>query len=947
MADMPSLSKRLILAAVLVYAGFSAFGAGTASVIRVHPRLTRGLAREALFGIRFDESYGGAMSDLHLSFAFTNCTSDVLGDLKVWYQPYNSAMPYIFREAKATQINSTRSATSNADKSFMTATLGGYSTHIYPCVGSRTESDYIWVTATISPSISPDAEIWVSVTDSTITLGGSSVYNVANGTATAPHRVFPYAYQVGTYIRQDWTHSGAVGNLSNGDGNRVKGLTDIILINDMNVRYVSSNDAFDTTWDAYSGRNDTQTATAIRALRDKYNPGCMVRASLTRGSAKVTAGGVTGYPIAVAAANDTYRSQLVNAIVKVLAANKLDGLDIDWEYPGVHNYAIESADLCARDWGYYGLLARDLAVAFFEHGWVLSLCTNESGWAMPGFTVSTDTYGGVLHGVDFINSMAYGNTSINSSPQSMMNGINVCTANGVPKRRVVVGQAMYAQENGNPGWSTIANALSGYWGDDRTRWWDGDCLWNAKRTFEGPASYHAKCNWCRENGLGGVMSWGYYTDVGWCNANYLCLARHQSKSCWPDPYYRHPTPAKDGATYLIDSEDDWAWLVENSSSAISARLAADITLSHDPLPIATWSGTLDGDGHAIKIPFETWLCHSDQPALIRTLTGIVKNLEIDFSGRVVSRASRWNDTSVSQGSTTSTITVNSEGLATGHHAAVLACMVAGSSGGTVVSNVVLRLREGSEVQGPNRTGGLFGEVWAGSGTSVTVSDCRVVVAGMIRTLARNTSEGDLSLQYGVAGAIAGNVNAAGTVSFTDCTVILEPTARVEVQMGTSTAAGGAFGNVNNSIPTFSGIEVYAAQEASISAANGTANVGSASYASWNRSYAEGACSHAKRHLYFELDSNAETDVDLKPDIMRYGEGFAVSIAAKNGDGTAVALTKWARPQVVYLDADFSEAETKNATEFSLQDGAATFSLPPPSTDRNPCLFRVKLVPGGF
>ncbi len=942
-----SALKRFIFAALLAGAAVEAFGAGTATIVRVHPRLTRGLEREALFGIRFDNSYGGAMSDLHLSFAFTNCTSDVLGDLKVWYQPHNSAMPYIFRESKAKQINSTRTATPNADKSFMTATLGGYSTYIYPCVGTRTESDYIWVTATISPSISPDAEIWVSVTDKTITLGGSSVYNVANGTASAPHRVFPYAYQVGAYIRQDWAYSGAVGNLSNGDGNRVKNLTDIILINDMNVRYVASTDGFDTTWDAYSGRNDTQTATAIRALRDKYNPKCMVRASLTRGSAKVTAGGVTGYPIAVAAANGTYRKQLVGAIVKVLANNKLDGLDIDWEYPGVENYQIESVDLCARDWGYYGLLVRDLAVAFFDRGWVLSLCTDESGWAMPGFTVSTDTYGGVLHGVDFINSMAYGNTSINCSPQSMMNGINVATANGVAKRRVVVGQAMYASESGNPGWSTIANALPGYWGDDKTRWWDGDLMWNSKRTYVGPASYHAKCNWCRENGLGGVMSWGYYTDAGWYNGNYLCLARHQSKAIWPDKYYRHPTPPKSGSTYLIDSEDDWAWLRENAGSAISAKLTADITLSHDPLPIDTWSGTLDGAGHTITIPFETWLCHSDQPALIRNLTGTVKNLNIDFYGRVVSRASRWNDTSVSQGSTASTITLNSDGLATGHHAAVLACMVTGSSAGTLVSNVTLRIRKDSEVQGPNRTGGLVGEVWAGSGTSAKMVDCEVVVAGMVRTLARNTSEGDLSLQYGVAGALAGNVNAAGSVKISDCTVILEPTARVEVQMGSSTAAGGAIGNVNNAVPEFSGVEVYAASDASISAVNGSSSIGATSYASWNKSYAESACSHAARHRYFELGSDADENVAIVPWLSAGADGFSVRVKAQNNDGTQVALTKFARPYAVYLDENFAEAEAKAASGFTLDGGEAVFTLPQPSTERNPCLFKVKLDAAGY
>lgn len=936
--------QRCLRLALIVAVG--CFGtwieAATATVMRVHPRLTRGLAREALFGIRFDNNYGGAMSDLNLSFTFKNCTSDVLKDLKVWYQPYNQPMPYFFREAKAEVISTKRLASSNADKSVMTATLGGFSKHIYPCVGTRTESDYIWVTATISPMIHPDAEIWVNVTNETLTLGESSVYTVVNGTAKAPHRVFPYAYQVGAYLRQDRAHSGSVANLANGDGNRVKGLTDILLINDFNVRYVAGSDAFDTTWDAYSGRNDTQTATAIRALRDQYHPDCMVRASLMRGSAKVTAGGVTGYPIAVAAANATYRKQLVDAIIRVLEANQLDGLDIDWEYPGVENGQIESAALCARDWGYYGLLVRDLAVAFFDRGWVLSLCSNASGWAFPGTTVSSDDYGGVLHGVDFVNAMAYGGTRINASPQVMLGAIDRLTSNGVPKRRIVVGQAMYGYEGGNPGWDQIANAIPTYWGDDRTRYWDGDCLWNPKRTFEGPSSYHAKCNWCRANDLGGVMSWGYYSDMGWYNADYLCLARHQAKACWPTPHYRHPTPPKEGEVYLIDSEEDWSWLRENASTALQAKLTADITLHHDPLPIETWSGVLDGNGHTLTIPFETWLAYDDQPALIRVLTGTVKNLTIDFYGRVVSRASRWNDTTVSQGSTASTMTTNAAGHATNHHAAVLACQVKGTSAGTRISNVSLNIHEGAEIQGPSRTGGLFGEVWAGSGNAVEISDCHVVVAGMIRTMARNTSEGDLSLQYGVAGAIAGNVNAAGTLAFKNCSVILKPTARIEVQMGTSTAAGGAFGNINNTTPTFSNVEVYANPSANVSAVNGNAALGATSYASWNQSYAENACAHAARHLYLELAANATEEVSLTLDLEGSNDCFVLRVAGENPDGSFVGLTKWAQPSIVFLGEGFTEAETKVVDEISLEDGTATFPLPHPTEKRNPCLFKVKL-----
>ena len=72
-----------------------------ATVVRVHPRLTRGLAREALLGIRFDNALGGNASAFDVHFRLENCTKADITDIKYWKQPFDHN--YGFYEAEATQ----------------------------------------------------------------------------------------------------------------------------------------------------------------------------------------------------------------------------------------------------------------------------------------------------------------------------------------------------------------------------------------------------------------------------------------------------------------------------------------------------------------------------------------------------------------------------------------------------------------------------------------------------------------------------------------------------------------------------------------------------------------------------------------------------------------------------------------------------------------------------
>ncbi|MCQ2367984.1 MAG: glycoside hydrolase family 18 protein [Kiritimatiellae bacterium] len=726
------MRKRIsiyVLAAICSLGSFVAEAVGTATVVRAHPRLTRGLEKESLIGIRFDDNFGGAPSTITVALEFNHCTSEDLSELAMWRQPFDP-LPYAFYEAKAKKIADAVTVEKSAALLRVSFTA---TEHIYPHVGTRADSDYLWITAKVNPNISTAAEIKVSIENDRIVLG-TSEYIVKNGTAQSPHRAFPHYYQIGAYFRSDRVSATSCAPLGDATSERVKNLTDLILINNMYLGHRTDGSLY-ATWPA----GESEKVAYIKSLRDTYHPDAMVRLGFTKGASMNDI------------ADDAKRAQLVESIVSIMKTTGVDGLDVDWEYP-------ESAS----EWISYGKLLRDLSPIFFEEGWVLSICTN-LGYLMPN-----EAQYGVFHVPDYIDSMAYGGKPMNASPGVMKTGIAVCTNRGVPNRRIVVGQAMYAYENGNPGWSGVVNWIKKQYGDDKIRWWDADYVLRdgtTKETYEGPSSYHAKCNWCRANDYGGVMSWGYYTDVAWNGDDLMSLARHQAKSCWPITSKTWPTPEQDQeGWYLLKTESDWFWLRDNSK--VKAKFAADITLEHDPLPIESWQGTLDGNGHKLIIPRDTWLCYDDNPALIRTLNGTVKNLTIDLYGRVVSRASRWNDTACTTGENTLTTPLND------HCAAVLA---ARARWGASVDNVTVVVHAGAEVQGPVRTSALIADVFVSLGNKALITNSKAIIEGTVHSLARNTAESDIAVTEKLVGSLiaSASVGTGSTVTIDNCAAYSE------------------------------------------------------------------------------------------------------------------------------------------------------------------------------
>ena len=783
--------SRLLPLLLLALLASVAEAAGVATVVRAHPWLTRGLARESLIGLRFggDGAYGGALDTLTFTFELANCTKADLTDIRLWIQPSEA---YAFYEASAVRLDSgimTRTETGDANATAFSVTFANPD---YLSVGQvRTQgwvfkNDWLWLTATVNERISRDAVITARVASGRFNLGYSA-YTVTDATP-APHRVYPFQYRVNAYLRSD-RMKGVGGHtsdvLDDATEARLASHTDITLSN-VKVRYDGVNDRYipDVTTDYATGLRRLTT------LRDTVAPHVRIFASLDKGSAfewrlsdSARPNSHQAYPLGHAA-GDKYRAGFIQAIVAMMEDYDLDGLDIDWEYPNI-NTASEQIDNGEDE--KYGLLLRDLAEAFFAHGWELSACTNQSGWRIPD--------GPRLAAADFINSMAYGPWSqVKVLGNVVMNqGISVCRQRNIPDRRIVVGQAMYSNAKYQFGWDELRNRVLAAHSDANDRF-DCDTIWESWDykdrhgdfiNLTGPSTYRAKAMRIRQEGFGGIMSWGYYSDSPWNSADRLSLGRNQAQVVWPHDVFPEPPLAADGFREL-DSEADWHWFTEHPGC--DARLTADITLTHDPMPIPTFSHTLDGAGHTLTLPTDTWIATFADSALFRSISGgTIRNLTVRLQGRVLSLADRANDTTVARNAAST--------IAGSPKAALLATSLTGG----ILENITLIVDRGAEIQGCLQTATACANLYGDNGIVNSLHNVSATVAGTVRNNASTTSGNAVHptnpVIAGLLGWVGGPMPANTRIS--DCTVTLAAGARIANETGTNDSAAGAIGHIHN------------------------------------------------------------------------------------------------------------------------------------------------------
>ncbi|HWB24298.1 MAG TPA: glycoside hydrolase family 18 protein [Chitinophagaceae bacterium] len=247
---------------------------------------------------------------------------------------------------------------------------------------------------------------------------------------------------------------------------------------------------------------------------------------------------------------DTARKKFAESAVEIVAKYKLDGVDIDWEYPGMIG---DSNVYRPEDKGNYTLMFKDLRSSLDSLGkithekYFISLAAGASAEFLEHTEMDK-----VQKYADFINLMTYDftdvldtvaihHTNLYASPgapkqRSADAGILQFEAAGVPADKLVLGIAFYghaiemrttdnkglnrkaAKRVPVGGFTFINDSLVNKRGF--VRYWDtaahAPYLFNEARkifiTYDDEESVKDKCEYAMQHGLAGVMFWEYFSD---------------------------------------------------------------------------------------------------------------------------------------------------------------------------------------------------------------------------------------------------------------------------------------------------------------------------------------------------------------------------------------------------------------------------------------------------
>ena len=289
-------------------------------------------------------------------------------------------------------------------------------------------------------------------------------------------------------------------------------------------------------------RNDDQNLAALVGLK-KENPALTVLISI---------GGWLGSGnFSDVALSRQSRSRFIESVVQYVDLHQLDGVDIDWEYPGLIGAGNRFRP---EDKQNYTALLKDLRKSFDKHEKEIHrrLFLTIATGAQSDFLANTEM-GKVQKYVDTVNLMAYDYYepssdkvtghhaplfSNRSDPKKVSADASVREYEqaGVPAGKLLLGVPFYGQVWGGvddvdhglyrPG-TKLANSFARYGNivgsmtnHGFTRYWDAEAsapyLYNAEQktfvSYEDSESLALKCKYVLEHKLGGVMFWDYSAD---------------------------------------------------------------------------------------------------------------------------------------------------------------------------------------------------------------------------------------------------------------------------------------------------------------------------------------------------------------------------------------------------------------------------------------------------
>lgn len=299
----------------------------------------------------------------------------------------------------------------------------------------------------------------------------------------------------------------------------------------------------------------------VNPAGEVYLPGTTAQASLAGLTALreenpqlkvlVSIGGWGADHFSEAALTPASRARFTDSAVRLMLEHRLDGIDIDWEYPTLPGPGISHRP---QDRENFSLMLEDVRAKLDalgrEHGrhYLLTIAAAD-GEAARGLELAR-----IAPMLDWINLMTYdfygsladttghhaalGRSALAPpGSRTTVQAVDEFLAAGVPPQKLNVGVAFYGREfagvepanNGvHQRYGRYVDALP--WRDLRgmagqvgyVRHWDADAqapyLWNAATrhfiTYDDPQSLAAKATFVRERGLGGMMYWEHRHDAG-------------------------------------------------------------------------------------------------------------------------------------------------------------------------------------------------------------------------------------------------------------------------------------------------------------------------------------------------------------------------------------------------------------------------------------------------
>ena len=216
------------------------------------------------------------------------------------------------------------------------------------------------------------------------------------------------------------------------------------------------------------------------------------------------------------AANDSLRNSFAKDCARIVNDYGIDGIDIDWEYPGSSAAGISSSE---NDKENFTLLMRDIRSAIGDDKLLTlaSACTPEY-----------IDFRAVMPYVDFVNLMTYdmGNAPLhhaalyqseNTPEMTCESSVKAHIAAGVPAGRLVLGLPFYGKgavgEHGADYRNiTVPEGGSIVFDSVAMVPYVADATGKMVLGFDNAESIAAKCRFVDENGLLGAMYWDYAGD---------------------------------------------------------------------------------------------------------------------------------------------------------------------------------------------------------------------------------------------------------------------------------------------------------------------------------------------------------------------------------------------------------------------------------------------------